>query len=342
MRFGKLRRFLLSTLLLLGLVVVTVYFAFPGFILRVMVSSARRSAGLERRSVDAAGHHIVYLDGGAGPAVVLVHGFGATKDLWDVVAVHLTPRYRVIVPDLPGFGESPVREGEKYDAESQARRVRALLDALGVRDHHIGGSSMGGLISAVYTALYPGAVRSLLIAAAPGVRSPEKSELARRLEAGGNPFLVGNEGDLDQLLELAFFRPPSIPGPIKRAMLHDAIERRTTYARIFKDLVQPGEGALEALLPKMTVRTLVAWGAHDRIVHPSSANVFTALMPSTEETTFEECGHALPRECPDVFAQRYLAFLEREPAADDGVPNRAAARDGHHAGIERRESSRLR
>lgn len=193
---------------------------------------------------------------------------------------------------------------------------------------------MGGLISAVYATSYPEAVRSLLISAAPGVRSPEKSEVARRLEAGGNPLLVGSEADLDELFKLAFFRPPSIPGPIKRAMLQDAIERRATYARIFNDLVQPGEGALEALLPKITARTLIVWGAHDRIVHPSSVNVFTALMPNTEKTIFEECGHALPRECPDLLAQRYLAFLEREPADDDRVPNRAAARDGHHASIQ--------
>lgn len=284
--------------------------------------------------MEAAGHHIVYLDGGDGPTVVLVHGFGATKDLWDGVAVHLTPRHRVIVPDVPGFGESAVQEGEKYDAESQARRIRALLDALGVRDHHIGGNSMGGLISAVYAASYPQAVRSLLIGAAPGVRSPEKSELTQRLEPGGNPLLVSTEAEFDELLELAFYRPPSIPGPIKRAMLDDAIERRATYARIFNDLVQAGEGALEALLPKINARTLVAWGTHDRLIHPSSANVFTARMPNTEKTILEECGHTLPRECPDLLAKRYLAFLERDPAAADGLPNRAAAGNGHYGNAQ--------
>jgi abhydrolase domain-containing protein 6 len=333
-RFGRRRRLLLGALLLLGLFVVTVYLAFPEVILRALALSARRSAGLERRSVDTAGHHIVYLDGGAGPAVVLVHGFGATKDIWDVVAAQLTPRYRVIVPDLPGFGESPVRDGETYDAERQARRVRALLDALGVRDHHIGGSSMGGLISVVYAGLYPEAVRSLLIAAAPGVRAPEKSDLSWRLEAGGNPLLVGSEADLDQLLELVFFRPPSIPGPIRRAMLHDAIDRRATYARIFKDLAGSGEGALETLLPKITARTLVVWGRHDRLVHPSSVDVFTRLMPDAEKTIFEGCGHALPRECPALLAQRYREFLERESADDDGGPGRPAARDGRHGGIQ--------
>jgi pimeloyl-ACP methyl ester carboxylesterase len=263
--------------------------------------------------MDVAGHHIVYLDGGSGPVVVLVHGFGATKDLWNPIAAELTPRYRVIAPDLPGFGESPVREDGQYDAESQARRIRALLDTLGVHDHHIAGSSMGGLVAVVYASLYPEAVRSLLISAAPGVRAPEKSEVARRLEAGGNPLLVGSEADLDTLFTLVFFRPPAVPGPLKRAMLRDALERRATYARIFEDLVQLGEGTLEALLPKVTVRTLVAWGAHDQVVHPSSVDVFTALMPDTETAIFAKCGHALPRECPDLLAQRYLAFLDRDP-----------------------------
>ena len=334
MGLGKIWRLLLATFLVLGLAGATVYFAFPGLILRVMVASARRSAGLERQSVDVAGHHIAYLDGGNGPVVVLIHGFGGTKDLWDPVAAQLTPRYRVIAPDLPGFGESPVREDGKYDAESQARRVRALLDALGVHDHHLAGISMGGLISVVYAALYPEAVRSLMISDAPGVRSPEKSEVARRIEAGSNPFSVGSEADLDELVKLAFFRPPPIPDPIKRAMLQDRIERQAIYDRIFKDLFPAEPTELEPLLPKITVRTLITWGAHDQVVDPSSVNVFTALMPNTETTIFAECGHTLYRECPDVLARRYLAFLEREPADDARVPSRAAARDGHHAGIE--------
>lgn len=331
MRLKTIWRLLLTTVLLFSLVVATAYFVFPELIVRVMIASARRSAGLERHSVDVAAHRIVYLDGGYGTPVVLLHGFGVTKDLWDGLAAQLTPRYRVIVPDLPGFGESPARGGERYDAESQARRVRALLDALGVQDHHIGGNSMGGLISVVYAGLYPQAVRSLLISAAPGVRSPEKSELIRRLEAGENPLLIDNEAGFDELLKLVFFRPPSIPGPMKRVMLHDAIERRDTYARIFKEIEQPGEGALEAMLPKITVRTLVVYGSHDRVIHPSSASVFASMMPNAETTIFEECGHSIPRECTDVLAQRYLAFLEQHPAAAGGVPNRATPGDGHHA-----------
>jgi pimeloyl-ACP methyl ester carboxylesterase len=321
-----------AILILVGLVLSTMYFVFPEYILQAMVASARHSAGLQRRSVDVAGQRIVYLDGGSGEPVVLLHGFGANKDLWDAVAGHLTPRYRVIAPDLPGFGESPALEAGKYDAQSQARRLRAFLDALGVRDHHIGGSSMGGFIAVAYAAMYPANVRSLLIGAAPGVRSPQKSELDRRLEAGENPLLVRNEADLDQLLQLAFFRPPSVPGPFKRAMLHDAIERHATYAKIFEDLkmAQPGEGALGPLLPSLSTRTLIVWGAHDRLVDPSAANVFSAAIPNAQKAILEDCGHALPRECPDLLARRYRTFLD-SASAEDAPKKRAAGQPAPQA-----------
>ena len=168
-------RFLTVAILAIAICVAVVYVIYPDLVLRAWTVSVRRSAGLEVRTVEAAGHRIVYLDGGNGPPVVLLHGFGADKDLWNAVAAELTRTHRVIVPDLPGFGESSVGETERYDAESQARRVRAFLEVLGVREHHLGGSSMGGAISAVYAALYPDSVKTLLLAAPPGVRSPERS-----------------------------------------------------------------------------------------------------------------------------------------------------------------------
>jgi len=307
MRWGRLA---LAAIVALFVGVAVVYFAFPELILRAMTASARRTAGLERFEVEVEGHLIVYLDGGTGEPVVLLHGFGANKDLWNAVAARLTPHYRVIAPDIPGFGESPVLDDARYDPESQARRLRAFLDALGIDQHHVGGNSMGGIISVVYTALYPDAVRSLLIGAAPGVRSPEKSELDMLLERGENPLLVRNEEDFDEVLSLIFFRPPPIPGPVKRAMMRTAIENRAKHARLFDELAQSARAdALDPLLPEMRVPTLVLWGAEDRLVHPSSVAVFTRGIPGAESEIFETCGHALPRECPELLAERYLTFL---------------------------------
>lgn len=306
------RRLLLAALVALFVGVAVIYLAFPELVAGAITASARRTAGLERLEVEADGHVIVYLDGGAGEPVVLLHGFGASKDLWNAVAARLTPYHRVIAPDLPGFGESPPLDHARYDATSQARRLRAFLDVLGVDEHHVGGNSMGGAISVVYAALYPEAVRSLLIGAAPGIRSPERSELERILEGGENPLLVRSEEDFDEILRLAFFRPPPIPGAIKRVMTRAAIRNHATRTRIFDDLAQSGVDALEPLLPQIAAPTLVVWGAEDRLVHPSSVEVFTREIPRAESEIFVACGHALPRECPDPLAERYLAFLGTE------------------------------
>ena len=304
-------RLLLGALSVAVLTLVIVYFAFPEYLLQALTASARYSAGLERKSVEVDGHSIAYLEGGRGPTVVLLHGFGATKDLWDGVAAYLSPEYQVVIPDIPGFGESPALAGESYDAQSQAGRLHAFLAKIGVNNLHIGGNSMGGMIAVTYAAIYPKDVLSLLISAAPGVAARVTSDVEQLIESGANPFVIRNEADLDRLFQMAFFQAPSIPGPFKRVMVQDALKRETTYLKIFEDLdlAHPEKAPLEKLLPDISSPTLITWGAHDGLVHPSTAETFAAGIPGAEVTIFEECGHALPRECPDAMAQRYVNFL---------------------------------
>jgi len=311
-------RVLLALVTALVLAAAAVWFVFPGLLWNAVLVQARHAAGLERKSIDVAGHHIVYLDGGNGTPIVLLHGFGARKDAWNALAARLTPHYRVIAPDLPGFGESPPVDGEKYDAPSQARRVHALLEALGVREHHIGGNSMGGLIATIYTATYPDGVRSLLISDAPGVRAPVMSELQRQIASGTNLLLARDEADVARLVDILFYSPPKVPAPIRRAIARDFVARRDTFLRIWNDLglVSPGsEGLLEPLLPRISTPTLVLWGASDEMVDPTSADVFVNLLPDPHKVILPNCGHNPMVECPEPMARSYLAFLEPVPAA---------------------------
>jgi abhydrolase domain-containing protein 6 len=306
---GRATRLLLGFVLVVSTCAAVIYIAFPQLIVSAMVSLARRAAAVERHVTEVDGHVIAYLEGGAGEPVVLLHGFGASKDLWNSVAIKLTPHYRVIAPDIPGFGETAVQAGAKYDAESQVTRLHLFLTAIGVRQHHIGGHSMGGTIATVYAVSYPQFVRSLMIGSAPGVRSPVRSELERAIDAGRNPLLPRSEEDFDALMKLIFFRPPSIPSPLKRVMLHDLIERQSVNARLFDEFSQAGESALEPLLSRIQAPTLVVWGTADRLVDPSAAGVYVSSIDGAESATFEACGHALPRECPEALANRYLTFL---------------------------------
>ena len=115
---------------------------------RFMFDLQRRHSGLRRREIEIPGGlRYVYLEGGRGEPLLLLHGFGADKDHFTRVARFLTPHYRLIVPDHIGFGQSSHPQDADYAAPAQAARLRAFMRALGIERFHLGGSSMGGQIS---------------------------------------------------------------------------------------------------------------------------------------------------------------------------------------------------
>src|SRR5690606_34979350 len=120
----------------------------PERALRRINHHRRRAAGLTRREITLGdGSRYVYLEGGEGEPLMLLHGFGADKDHFTRVASYLTLDYRVIVPDLLGFGESDKPPHADYSPQAQAARLRMLASALGVGRVHLGGNSMGGQIA---------------------------------------------------------------------------------------------------------------------------------------------------------------------------------------------------
>jgi hypothetical protein len=88
---GRATRLLIGLLLVAITCAAVMYIAFPQLIVSAMVSLARRAAAVERHVMEVDGHVIAYLEGGAGEPVVLLHGFGASKDVWNSVAAKLTP-----------------------------------------------------------------------------------------------------------------------------------------------------------------------------------------------------------------------------------------------------------
>src|SRR6516164_4315536 len=97
----------------------------------------RWRSGLSRKEVAIPGGlRYVYLEGGQGEPLILLHGFGANKDNFTPVARFLTPHYRVIAPDHIGFGESSHSQDADYAAPAQAARLHAFTRALGIERFH--------------------------------------------------------------------------------------------------------------------------------------------------------------------------------------------------------------
>ncbi len=95
-----------------------------------------------------------YSDQGKGRAIVLLHGFLESMEIWEEYSERLSKTYRVITIDLPGFGETP-SIGYVHTMEMMAECVKAVMDSIGCRRYAVIGHSMGGYAALAFAALFP-------------------------------------------------------------------------------------------------------------------------------------------------------------------------------------------
>ena len=209
-------------------------FAAP-YLYNKAIEGLRRAANLTIKSVDIPDFKIVYAEGGTGDTIIMVHGFGGSKDNWLTFAKYFTPNYRVIIPDLSGFGDSSKPQDAKYNIMSQVERLNLFAKELKLTKFHLVGNSMGGNIAGNYAADYPEMVNTLALFDAAGVNSPIKSELILLLEKGINPLIVKDVNDFDKFLEFVFLKPPQMPSFMKQYLAKQAVEAGPLNKKILKD-----------------------------------------------------------------------------------------------------------
>ena len=283
------------------------YLLFPNTVFRCALQIERHRAGLKENAADVASDHLVYLEGGGGEPLVLLHGFSADKDSWLQVSRYLTPHFRVIVPDLPGFGESTKDPMANYGYLQQIKRLRAFITALALGPVHLAGNSMGGQIAGIWAARHPDEVRSLWLLAPGGVMGSAPSELVNLLDEGKNPLLVDSAEAYDQVLSFLFVRPPYIPWAVKQRLVADAIAQREFNEKVFRDL-HANFLTLEPELRGSKVPTLIAWGDRDRLLDVSGARILGSLMAHAEVDIMRDVGHCPMIERPEASAIRFLRF----------------------------------
>ncbi|HRI03373.1 MAG TPA: alpha/beta hydrolase [Pyrinomonadaceae bacterium] len=267
----------------------------------------RKRSGLVRKEIDLPdGTHYVYLEGGQGEPLMLLHGFGGNKDGFTRVARFLTSHYRVIIPDHIGFGESAHPPDADYTPIAQANRLHSLAQALGVADLHLGGSSMGGQIAMSYAALYPTEVKSLWLLDPAGIWSAPESELRKIIrETGHNPLLAQNEAEFAQLFPFVMAEPPFIPRPMMDVLAQERIRNFDLEKKIF---LQITADSLEGRISGMTIPTLIVWGDRDRTINVATAEILHRLMPNSRVIIMPEIGHLPMIERPQQSAEDLLRF----------------------------------
>src|SRR5512139_136128 len=117
------KRIILLVICLAIFIPIIVYVSTPRLIVKRLVGLQRKAAKLTVKSAAVGDHTIVYSEGGTGETILMVHGFGGNKDNWLRFAKFITPQYHVLIPDLPGYGESTRLEDARYNIMTQVERL---------------------------------------------------------------------------------------------------------------------------------------------------------------------------------------------------------------------------
>lgn len=306
-----MRKILIGLILLIIVPPVIVAAIFPKNTAALLVDLERSRAGLTHDTISVDGEPWYFLAGGPddGESLLFLHGFGGDKDNWIRFAQTLTNDYRVVIPDLPGFGETERHWDWKYTAAPQAERVHSFVEALGLERFHIAGHSMGGHIAGLYAHAYPDEVRSLALVTNAGVTSPTQSYTAVRAAEGEMILIPRTRDEFRRLIEVASYEPPFIPWPVSGVLADEAIGEADFKAHILESFLRDRGQMLEPVLPVLDMPIFVLWGRHDRLIDVSTVDVMKELIPGASYVILEESGHLPILEQPALSADHYRRFL---------------------------------
>jgi pimeloyl-ACP methyl ester carboxylesterase len=307
-KLKALRFILLAVAALVTCLLVFIHF-FPAKVLMFALDAERKQAGLVRKEIHFGRDlHYVFLEGGQGEPLMLLHGFGANKDNFTRIARFLTPHYRVIIPDHTGFGESAKPKGASYTPTEQAKRLHELALALGISKVHLGGNSMGGQIALVYAQLYPDSVESLWLLAPGGLWKGPVADIWKELEKNPqalNPLVLEREEDVVALVSLVMEKPPFTPKAFLKLIARERMANASIEKQVFTDIQSHD---ITEDIRGLDIPSLIVWGNKDRVLHPGNADLLHELLPNSRRVLMEGIGHLPMMEAPEKSAEDYLKF----------------------------------
>lgn len=283
---------------------------------RWIIGFERGQAGLEYSEVVLGDLSVAYLRKSVEDperTLLMVHGFGGNKDNWVRMAPHLPESYQLLIPDLPGHGDSSIGTTEDYAIEAQAETLLAFLDELGIQQVDMAGNSMGGGITVYFANRYPGRVRTIALYD-PAGSDQYPSELDEALARGENPLVVEKPGDMDRLLDFVLEKRPFLPWPVASVMEDKAMAREEINEAIFSAILESGgQVSLEHVLSGIEAPTLIVWGRQDRVLAPENAEVFAEGIETTRVELLDGVGHVPMIEVPERSANLWHDFLQQHP-----------------------------
>jgi 3-oxoadipate enol-lactonase len=250
---------------------------------------------------------MAYTDAGVGRPVVLVHGYPFNRSLWNEQVEVLSSSYRVITPDLRGFGDTDASSGPAT-MNRMADDVARLIDHLGISQAVIGGLSMGGYVALAFYKQFPSRVRALVLADTRAQADTEEAKQTRAQQAE-KALTEGMAGIADAML-------PKLLTP-------ETVTKRPEIVKRVRDmmLTLKPEGAAAALrgmaerddqtplLSQISSPTLILVGAEDAITPVADSEKMHHAIKDSRLVVLDHAGHVSNLERTEQFNEALLDFL---------------------------------
>jgi pimeloyl-ACP methyl ester carboxylesterase len=290
----------LAVLLVIAFVAMVVWaWKNPLALYETMTRSALQKSGLERMSMPVGEGELVWFEGGEGRELILLHGAGDQAGAWAAVVPTLIKKYRVVVLDMPGHGDSDPGEGP-LKLTTVVDGVAAFLESGEAKEPAILiGHSMGAWVSMrVATRLPDRVARVVLVNGGP-----------LRFDTGKLTLTPRDREEARRLMEA--LRDPS-SDPIPNFVLDDIVQHAADgpIGRLASDIADMESHLMDERLHEFLIPVDVMWGESDLLIPVEYAKRVAEQLPEATLTLVPECGHHPANECPVEFSRLLRKVLE--------------------------------
>jgi pimeloyl-ACP methyl ester carboxylesterase len=282
-------------------------FALLFVLLSAASAAAQAPAAQPSKEVVVFGQKIKYVEAGSGPVVVLLHGMGGNSTNWAFSTPALAQKFRVLVPDQIGFGQSD-KPLINYRVGTYVDFLDKFLSELKVERATLVGNSMGGWIAASYTLKYPGKVDRLVLVDAAGFAPPKDFDL--NALAGLNP---STRDEMKKLANLVFFNPMFKSDAAIDVLLAQRMSAGDGYTiQRLVESIHRSDDMLDGKLSAIKQPVLIVWGREDGLtLLAREGERFKREIPGAQMVVFDGCGHAPQVEKAAEFNAAVLKFLSQ-------------------------------
>jgi len=257
---------------------------------------------------------LAYVDMGnrSAPVVVLIHGYTDNARDWVPMLPYLSKRYRLILVDIRGHGQSSKPEC-CYTRLDFAYDIKLLLDALGVPKADIVGHSLGSIIAQTFAEYWPERTAHVVLISSTGGSPPDRPKKPPRFDYAAEIRKLKEPIEADSPFMIAWWDSPTPVDPefIRRQRKDAAgIPLRVWLAVLDQALPGNTYADLQGTLPRLKAPTLLIWGSKDPIMEENVRQSLRNALPNAQVKIFDGLGHNPFWEDPRAVAETVNAFLK--------------------------------